>query len=112
MTPFATLTAPAFVMMADNVDTDRILPSRFLKTVQRRGLGDALAGHGGDDAGWREQAVPWISLVAGAVAGAAAEASYGRDALWVADGIALALACCTGAAPRLRGAGADGQAGT
>lgn len=42
MTPFTTLAAPAFVMMADNVDTDRILPSRFLKTVQRRGLGDAL----------------------------------------------------------------------
>ena len=42
MTPFTTLTAPAIAMMADNVDTDQILPSRFLKTVQGRGLGDAL----------------------------------------------------------------------
>lgn len=42
MTPFTTLTAPAIAMMGDNIDTDQILPSRFLKTVQRRGLGDAL----------------------------------------------------------------------
>lgn len=67
-----------------------------------RGLGDALAGHPGN-AGWRKQAVPWIGLMAGAVAGAAAEAAYGRDALWAAAGVALALACCTGAAPRFRG---------
>lgn len=75
------------------------------------GLGDALAGHPGG-ANWRKQAVPWVSLVAGAAAGAAAEAAYGRNALWGAAGVALALACCTGAAPRLRGVGADGQAGT
>lgn len=67
------------------------------------GLGDALAG-GAGGAGWREQAMPWIGLATGAVAGAAAEAAYGRDALWGAAGVALALACCTGAAPRLRGA--------
>lgn len=72
------------------------------------GLGNALAGHPGD-ASWRKQAVPWIGLAAGAVAGAAAEAAYGRDALWAAAGVALVLACCTGAVPRLRGVG--GQAG-
>lgn len=66
------------------------------------GLGDALTGHA-NGAGWRKQAVPWISLVAGAVAGAAAEVAYGRDALWGAGAVALALACCTRAVPRLRG---------
>lgn len=73
------------------------------------GLGDALAGSAGD-AGWREQAVPWIGLLAGAVAGTAAQAAYGRDALWGAAGVALALACCTGAAPRLRGPGGQADA--
>ncbi len=66
------------------------------------GLGDALAGHS-DGIGWRAQAVPWIGLVAGLVAGAAAQVAYGRDALWAAAGGAFALACCTGAIPRLRG---------
>ena len=75
------------------------------------GLGDALTGHPGDGA-WREQAVPWISLVAGSAAGAAAQMAYGRDALWGASGVALALACCTGAVPRLRGAKPDGRTGT
>ena len=42
MDRFKTLTAPAVAMMADNIDTDRILPGRFLKTVARAGLGDAL----------------------------------------------------------------------
>lgn len=42
MTPFTTLCAPTVSVMADNIDTDQILPARFLKTVRRRGLGDAL----------------------------------------------------------------------
>lgn len=66
------------------------------------GLGDALAGHS-DGSGWRAQVVPWIGLVAGSVAGAAAQVAFGRDALWAAAGVAFALACCTGTIPRLRG---------
>lgn len=39
MTPFDTLTGIAVPFGADNVDTDVIIPSRFLKTVTRAGLG-------------------------------------------------------------------------
>lgn len=42
MKPFDRLTALALAMPADNIDTDQILPGRFLKTIQRQGLGDAL----------------------------------------------------------------------
>lgn len=42
MTPFATLTAIAAPLPIDNVDTDMLLPARFLKTVSRKGLGRAL----------------------------------------------------------------------
>lgn len=45
MTPFDRLTALAMAMPADNIDTDQILPGRFLKTIQRQGLGDALFYH-------------------------------------------------------------------
>jgi 3-isopropylmalate dehydratase small subunit len=37
--PFRTLAAPAIPYGAANVDTDVIIPSRFLKTVTRAGLG-------------------------------------------------------------------------
>jgi 3-isopropylmalate/(R)-2-methylmalate dehydratase small subunit len=39
MTPFTTLTGIAVPFGAANVDTDVIIPSRFLKTVTRSGLG-------------------------------------------------------------------------
>ncbi len=39
MTPFATLTAIAAPLPEANVDTDKIIPARFLKTTQRSGLG-------------------------------------------------------------------------
>jgi 3-isopropylmalate/(R)-2-methylmalate dehydratase small subunit len=42
MQPFTTLTAVAAPMPAANVDTDKIIPARFLKTIQRSGLGKAL----------------------------------------------------------------------
>ncbi len=39
MTPFTTLTAPAAPLNMANVDTDKIIPARFLKTIKRSGLG-------------------------------------------------------------------------
>jgi 3-isopropylmalate/(R)-2-methylmalate dehydratase small subunit len=40
--PFTTLTSRCVVLPASNVDTDQIIPARFLKTVSRRGLGEHL----------------------------------------------------------------------
>ena len=40
--PFTTLTSSCLVLPAENVDTDQIIPARFLKTVERRGLGEHL----------------------------------------------------------------------
>lgn len=42
MTRFERLEAIAAPMPIDNVDTDKILPGEFLKTVERKGLGRAL----------------------------------------------------------------------
>jgi 3-isopropylmalate/(R)-2-methylmalate dehydratase small subunit len=42
MEPFTTLTSSCVVLPAENVDTDQIIPARFLKTVSRRGLGAHL----------------------------------------------------------------------
>jgi len=39
MTPFSTLTAVAAPLNMANVDTDKIIPARFLKTIKRSGLG-------------------------------------------------------------------------
>ncbi len=39
MTPFTTLTGTAIPFGAENVDTDVIIPARFLKTITRTGLG-------------------------------------------------------------------------
>ncbi|GBQ11067.1 3-isopropylmalate dehydratase small subunit [Swaminathania salitolerans] len=39
MDRFTTLTAVAAPMPAENIDTDQIIPARFLKTIQRSGLG-------------------------------------------------------------------------
>ena len=40
--PFITLTSSCVVLPAENVDTDQIIPARFLKTIERRGLGAHL----------------------------------------------------------------------
>ena len=40
--PFTKLTSRCVVLPAANVDTDQIIPARFLKTVSRRGLGEHL----------------------------------------------------------------------
>jgi 3-isopropylmalate/(R)-2-methylmalate dehydratase small subunit len=42
MQPFTKLTSRCVVLPASNVDTDQIIPARFLKTVSRRGLGEHL----------------------------------------------------------------------
>ena len=42
MEPFVALTSRCVVLPASNVDTDQIIPARFLKTVSRRGLGEHL----------------------------------------------------------------------
>jgi 3-isopropylmalate/(R)-2-methylmalate dehydratase small subunit len=42
MKPLNSLTSSCVVLPAANVDTDQIIPARFLKTVERRGLGAHL----------------------------------------------------------------------
>lgn len=42
MKPLTLLTSSCVVLPAANVDTDQIIPARFLKTVERRGLGAHL----------------------------------------------------------------------
>jgi 3-isopropylmalate/(R)-2-methylmalate dehydratase small subunit len=42
MKPFTTLTGIAAPMPEANVDTDKIIPARFLKTIERSGLGKSL----------------------------------------------------------------------
>jgi 3-isopropylmalate/(R)-2-methylmalate dehydratase small subunit len=48
--PFSMLTARTAVLPVDNVDTDQIIPARFLTTTQRTGLGRHLF------ADWRRDA--------------------------------------------------------
>jgi len=42
MEPFVTLRATGVVLPLENVDTDQIIPARFLKTTDRLGLGNNL----------------------------------------------------------------------
>jgi 3-isopropylmalate/(R)-2-methylmalate dehydratase small subunit len=42
MQPFTTLTARTLVLPATNIDTDQIIPARFLTTTERTGLGAHL----------------------------------------------------------------------
>ncbi|MBI3721325.1 MAG: hypothetical protein HY248_02125 [Fimbriimonas ginsengisoli] len=42
MEPFQTHTGAIAVLDADNIDTDRIIPARFLSMVTRSGYGDLL----------------------------------------------------------------------
>jgi len=41
-TPFTTLESTYVVLPADNVDTDQIIPARFLKVTDKRGLGTSV----------------------------------------------------------------------
>jgi 3-isopropylmalate/(R)-2-methylmalate dehydratase small subunit len=40
--PFTTVTATYVVLPVDNVDTDQIIPARFLKVTDKKGLGDSV----------------------------------------------------------------------
>jgi 3-isopropylmalate/(R)-2-methylmalate dehydratase small subunit len=40
--PFTTLSSTYVVLPVDNVDTDQIIPARFLKVTDKRGLGEKL----------------------------------------------------------------------
>ena len=40
--PFTTFDSTYVVLPADNVDTDQIIPARFLKVTDKRGLGDSV----------------------------------------------------------------------
>lgn len=52
MEPFTTLTARVIALPADHIDTDQIIPARFLKTISKTGLGQNLfADWRYDDAG-------------------------------------------------------------
>jgi 3-isopropylmalate/(R)-2-methylmalate dehydratase small subunit len=42
MNPFTTLTATAAPLRAENIDTDQIIPARFLTAVSKAGMGDGL----------------------------------------------------------------------
>ena len=44
MDKFTTLTGVAAPLKIANVDTDQIIPARFLKTIERTGLGRGLFG--------------------------------------------------------------------
>lgn len=59
MQPFTTLTAVAAPLPVSNVDTDKILAGRFLKTITREGLGDKLFWTLRQDAGFVLNRAPW-----------------------------------------------------
>ena len=42
MEPITTLTGRVITIPAENIDTDQIIPARFLKTIDTAGLGDSL----------------------------------------------------------------------
>ena len=42
MTKFENIASPAIVLLRDNIDTDQIIPARFLKVTERDGLGQSL----------------------------------------------------------------------
>ncbi len=53
MQPFTTLTSRLVVLPMNNIDTDQIIPARFLKTTDMAGLGDNLFSD------WRYDAEGW-----------------------------------------------------
>jgi len=59
MKPFNHLTAIAAPLALENVDTDKILPARFLKTISREGLGRFLFATLREDADFVLNRAPW-----------------------------------------------------
>jgi 3-isopropylmalate/(R)-2-methylmalate dehydratase small subunit len=59
-TPFTTITSKALLLVADDIDTDRIIPARFLKVTSKHGLGAHLF------ADWLERAPLHLSMYRGA----------------------------------------------
>ena len=54
MTPLTTITSPTVVLPAENIDTDQIIPARFLSVTTRDGLGV----HAFHDWRWTEDGSP------------------------------------------------------
>jgi len=59
MQALSTLDAIAAALPIANVDTDKILPARFLKTITREGLGDKLFWSLRQDPGFMLNRAPW-----------------------------------------------------
>lgn len=59
MRPFVRLEALAAPLPLTNIDTDKILPARFLKTITREGLGRGLFFGMRDDPGFILNRQPW-----------------------------------------------------
>jgi len=55
MSGFRTLTSTSVVLRETNIDTDQIIPARFLSTTERVGLGK----HAFNDWRWQSEGVPW-----------------------------------------------------
>jgi len=59
MTPFTTLRGIAAPIAIANIDTDQIIPSQFLKTIRRDGLGEGLFFALRQDPGFILNRTPW-----------------------------------------------------
>jgi len=42
MDPFKTVTGGVSVLMRDDIDTDQIIPARYMKKIERSGFGEHL----------------------------------------------------------------------
>jgi 3-isopropylmalate/(R)-2-methylmalate dehydratase small subunit len=69
MKPFAPFEGTVAVLLRDNIDTDQIIPARFLKTISKEGLGEHLFHDWRYDAGGRP--APDFALNQPAASGAA-----------------------------------------
>ena len=74
MTPFVTETGPGVALAADNIDTDQLIPARFMKRSRAEGYGDQLLfdlrhdaeGRRRPDMALNQLSAPPLLLVAGA----------------------------------------------
>ena len=65
MAGFTTLTSTVIPLLEENIDTDQIIPARFLKTIDKAGLGEVLF------CDWRyDGEVPTVEAASGATASA------------------------------------------